>query len=157
MKISGHISFAVEKPLGKLSKWLRILGFDTIYEQDVAPVQFSAIDNKGRILLTRRCNTEKRYDPMTRIFIRPDHVFEQMKEVISLLGLSLKDIQPFSRCIRCNGAIERVDKKEVIDKVPDYVWETRNSFRVCVGCKRIYWPGSHTLRADGIIKKLFET
>ena len=156
MKVSGHISFAAEKPLGKLSKWLRILGFDTIYEPDVAPVQFGEIDNRVGILLTRRRNTEKGSDPRRRIFIRSNHVFEQMKEVISVLGLSVKDIEPFSRCIRCNGAIERVDKKQMIDKVPDYVWETQNSFRVCVGCKRIYWPGSHTRRADGIIKELFE-
>lgn len=156
MNLSGGLSFKAENPLGKLCKWLRILGFDTIYEQEIGPARFTAADHQGRILLTRRRSMADGCEPEKCIFIRSDHVFEQVKEIIALLGLSVEDIAPFSRCARCNGALEGVDKRQAIDSVPDYVWETQSSFRACTGCRRIYWAGSHTRRAAGIIETLFE-
>ncbi len=150
------ISFAVEKPLGKLAKWLRILGFDTIYEQDVTSIGFKNIKNRGRIRLTRTRGIRGRHQPTECLTIFSDHVHEQLKEVIHALGLNHDDIQPFSRCIRCNSLIRKIEKSHVATQVPDYIFETRNAFRICNQCGRIYWRGSHSRRIDGIIMELFK-
>jgi uncharacterized protein with PIN domain len=150
-----HPCFAAEKTLGKLAKWLRILGFDTSYEADLPNHHARELADSRRIFLTR---TQKKRDQTSApnlIFIKSDHFLEQLREVIQKLALVQKDIRPFSRCLQCNSAIEMVDKDAVRNAVPDYVWETHSTFRKCRTCHKIYWPGSHTKRTMDIIEDLF--
>lgn len=156
MGMTGSISFEVEKPLGKLVKWLRILGFDTTYEQEVPSIEFANLKNRGRIRLTRKRGLRDRHHPNECLTIFSDHVHEQLEQVVDEFGLDHEDIKPFSRCIRCNTLIRKVEKNHVAAKVPDYVFETRNAFRICNRCGRIYWRGSHSKRIDEIITKLFK-
>ena len=147
--------FTADRTLGKLAKWLRILGFDTFYAPDAAEKQLVNADNR-RILLTRTqrirdMNLSKKY-----IFIASNDPFKQLREVIQALGITQKDIRPFSRCIRCNALIRRIQKDEVRKLVPDYVWETHDSFRICSLCQRIYWPGTHTRHSLDIVESLFK-
>jgi hypothetical protein len=144
-------NFAAEKTLGKLAKWLRILGFDTIYDPDIKNPAES-----GRILLTRTKNIKDEYTTDKLIFIKSDKPFNQLKEVIKALGIVNEDIKTFTRCIRCNTKIRMINKNSIRSVVPDYVWENQDSFKTCIKCKRIYWQGSHTKRSMKIIKKLFE-
>jgi len=147
--------FAVEKTLGKLVKWLRILGFDTLYEQDFPNSCIFDLADSRRILLTRTHSVGKQKSSPNLIFITSDNIFEQLKQVIKTLALEKTDIRPFSRCLRCNRAIEAIDKESVRYRVPDYIWETQNSFRFCPKCRKIYWPGSHTQRSMRLIKEMF--
>jgi len=144
-------SFAAEKTLGKLAKWLLILGFDTIYDPDIKNP-----DESGRILLTRTKRIKYEYTTDKLIFIKSDKPFKQLKEVIKALGIVNEDIKTFTRCIRCNTKIRTIEKNSIRSLVPDYVWESQDSFKACSKCKRIYWQGSHTKRSMEIIKKLFE-
>lgn len=144
-------NFAAEKTLGKLAKWLRILGFDTIYDPDIKNPAES-----GRILLTRTKRIKYEYTTDKLIFIKSDKPFKQLKEVIKALGIVNEDIKTFTRCIRCNTKIRMINKNSIRSVVPDYVWENQDSFKTCIKCKRIYWQGSHTKRSMEIIKKLFE-
>ena len=145
-------SFAAEKTLGKLAKWLRILGFDTIYDPDIKnPVESS------RILLTRTRRIKYEYTTDKLIFIKSDKPFQQLKEVIKALGIINEDLKTFTRCISCNTKIRTIDKNSIRSVVPDYVWESQDSFKACSKCKRIYWQGSHTKRSMEIIRKLFES
>ncbi len=144
-------NFAAEKTLGKLAKWLRILGFDTIYDPDIKNPAES-----GRILLTRTKRIKYEYTTDKLIFIKSDKPFKQLKEVIKALGIVKEDIKTFTRCIRCNTKIRMINKNSIRSVVPDYVWENQDSFKTCIKCKRIYWQGSHTKRSMEIIKKLFE-
>lgn len=144
-------NFAAEKTLGKLTKWLRILGFDTIYDPDIKNPAES-----GRILLTRTKNIKDEYTTDKLIFIKSDKPFNQLKEVIKALGIVNEDIKTFTRCIRCNTKIRMINKNSIRSVIPDYVWENQDSFKTCIKCKRIYWQGSHTKRSMEIIKKLFE-
>jgi uncharacterized protein len=147
-----EVKFAAEKTLGKLAKWLRILGFDTIYDPDILkPAQ------SGRILLTRTKRIRDEYITDKLIFIESDKPFKQLKEVIKTLRIVNEDIKAFTRCIRCNTKIKTIDKKLIHSVVPDYVWENQNSFKICNECKRIYWHGSHTKQSIELIKKLFES
>ena len=144
--------FAAEKTLGKLAKWLRILGFDTIYGSYIINPTES-----GRILLTRTKRIKDKYTTDKLIFIESDKPFKQLHEVIKALGIVKEDIKTFTRCIRCNTKIRTIDKNSIRSDVPDYVWENHNSFKACRECKRIYWQGSHTKRSMELIKKLFES
>jgi hypothetical protein len=144
-------NFAAEKTLGKLAKWLRILGFDAIYDPDIKNPAES-----GRILLTRTKRIKYEYTTDKLIFIKSDKPFKQLKEVIKALGIVKEDIKTFTRCIRCNTKIRMINKNSIRSVIPDYVWENQDSFKTCIKCKRIYWQGSHTKRSMEIIKKLFE-
>ncbi len=148
-----NISFVAENTLGKLAKWLRMLGFDTVYE--IEPLAKRHYE-PGRIRLTRTRKALKKYPPHRVIFIISDRYTEQIRQVIKTLGLTLSDIDPFTRCIRCNTSIQSMDKPPLFGHVPDYVWETHDTFRSCPKCNRIYWPGTHTQQSLERIRKLFE-
>jgi len=155
MKTENDLRFAVDAPLGKLSKWLRILGFDVIYEPDAAWHDFSTALKQHRVLLTRSARIGDRMPPNKRVLIRSDKPVDQLKETIDALNLDLNDIRPFTRCIRCNLPIRDVEKQAVFGRVPDYIWQTRHRFKICPGCERIYWSGSHNKRIDVVIRKVF--
>lgn len=155
MESETELCFAVEMTLGKLAKWLRILGFDTVYSANISGEQLIDM-GKGRILLTRTKRIRDMKTAQERIFIMSNDPFDQLREVVQALGLTIKDIQPFSRCIRCNTPIRTVEKQAVRGKVPDHIWETQEIFHACSRCQRIYWPGSHAQRSRDRIKGLFQ-
>lgn len=156
MDRANDICFAAETTLGKLAKWLRILGFDTLYEPDVTDIVFVDARRKSRILLTRTERIRNRNTSQKLLFIKSNNPFEQLREVINTLGIVYEDTRPFSRCIRCNACIEHVDKDSVQGKVPDFIWGTHDTFRACSQCRRIYWPGSHMEQSHDLIMKLFD-
>jgi len=149
------ICFAVDATLGRLTKWLRILGFDTLYKPDVSASKFIEF-GKGRILLTRTERIRDNNRSHSLIFIKSNNPFEQLKEVIQALDLVPGDTHPFSRCIRCDSLIHPADKSSVRDRVPDHIWETHDTFQTCSQCRRIYWSGSHTKRCRETIERLFD-
>ena len=150
-----EIRFTAEMTLGKLAKWLRLLGFDTVYSANIAGEQL--IDAaRDRILLTRTKRIRDMKTAKERIFIVSNHPFEQLKEVVLALGIAKKDIRPFSRCVQCNASVRWVDKEAVRGKVPDFIWETHDAFHTCRHCRKIYWSGSHVQHSRDIIKKIFK-
>jgi hypothetical protein len=153
----NDICFAAEVTLGKLAKWLRILGFDTLYEPDVTGIGFVDDRVKSRILLTRTERIRNGNTTQKLLFIKSNNPFDQLREVISAIGIVPKETQPFSRCIRCNTRIQQVEKESVQGMVPDYIWETHATFHTCSICRRIYWSGSHTKRNHDIIQRLFDS
>ena len=156
MKKAGNICFAAEATLGKLAKWLRIMGFDTVCSTNISSrAIFDAIE-KNRILLTRTRRIRDFGREEKLVFIESNEPFEQLREVVRSLNILLEDLQPFSRCIRCNIPIEQIDKRYVQGLVPDHIWETHQVFQSCNGCRRIYWPGTHAERSHDVIKRLFE-
>jgi len=155
MNRATEFRFAVENTLGKLAKWLRILGFDAFYQTDLSAEKLMDMGT-GRIVLTRTARIRGTNASRKLIFITSDNPFEQVREVLETLGIEPKDVLPFSRCVRCNTMIRKVDKDSIRKRVPDYVWETHDAFRSCSQCGRIYWPGSHTQRSRDIIKRLFK-
>ncbi len=152
----GEVFFLAERPLGKLAKWLRLLGMDTLYEPEVKKGLPGEPDTE-RIRLTR---TQKPH-PLTpgerAVLIRSDQVQEQVRQVLKEAGLTRGDIRPFTRCIRCNRSIREVDKTQVIAQIPEYIWETHEAFSMCPSCGRVYWRGTHADRAGRIIEALFRS
>ncbi|HZK12688.1 MAG TPA: Mut7-C RNAse domain-containing protein [Atribacterota bacterium] len=153
--IEEEIKFLADRMLGKLMKWLRILGYDTAYPSldDLSLILMARQEN--RILLTRDTNLIKRRNICDFLFIKSDRWEEQLLEVI--MGLKLKidfDSKIFSRCSLCNTPTKDIDKKEVKTHVPPYVFLTQGKFVYCPSCKKYYWRGTHWQRMVKKIKKL---
>lgn len=138
------MKFIVDEMLGRLAKWLRMLGYDTVYK---TPTSDSILVNQAfreqRIMLTRDTRlVDRKYIPRY-ILIKSDNYIEQLRQIIKELGLLPAPDLFFSRCILCNTEIESIPKNEVETKVPPYVYKTQEKFLYCPRCNKIYWSGTH--------------
>jgi uncharacterized protein with PIN domain len=147
--------FAVDRALGALAKWLRILGYDTVFESDVSGQSFFENLEDDRILLTRTRKIQQKFSSYRTVFITSNYPADQLRQVVDEIGINQAEIRPFSRCITCNLPIAAVEKEEVYGRVPDYIWQTHDTFNECSRCGRIYWPGSHAERSMEKIRLLF--
>lgn len=127
--------------LGRLAKWLRLLGYDTVYFPDLDDNELVRLARaEGRILLTRdRELTHRR--GLNCLLVENDELEEQLQQVISDLHLDIE--QPFSRCPVCNTPLQEVEKPSVKDRVPPYIFRTKEHFSLCPECDQIYWRGTH--------------
>ncbi len=135
--------FIVDCMLGKLAKWLRILGYDTLYWRG-NDWQMLKEKGRGRIFLTR--STAKFSHGGTFkgvILIRDDNPKLQLKSVMGELALKIDEHRIFSRCLVCNRQLKEIPKEEVEGRVPDFVFSTYSEFSSCPECSRIYWKGTH--------------
>ena len=107
------VCFAADRTLGKLAKWLRIIGYDTIYEPGVSCRCFFEYLQEGRILITRTEKLKQKFANHKLVFITSNYLVEQLKQVVEDVGISLADIRPFSRCLQCNLPIVDVNKDDV--------------------------------------------
>ncbi len=135
--------FIVDVNLGKLAKHLRMCGFDAIYcnsynDQDIA--QLANIEN--RIVLTRDRRLLKQKIITHGYWLRSTNPNEQIDEVLRRFNL-VSTIQPFHRCMECNGLIMPIEKHKVVDQLEPKTIQYFNEFYHCLKCKRIYWKGSH--------------
>lgn len=144
--------FAADRTLGRLARKLRMLGFDTLSECELSRRPFEALIGPERIFLTRNRREFARPASYRKILIRSDRADDQVIEVLHALRIQAEEIRPFRVCLLCNVPIEAVDRGEILGGVPDYIWETRDSFSRCPRCGRIYWRGSHTERAQRELK-----
>jgi hypothetical protein len=148
--------FAAEKTLGRLAKWLRLLGFDTLYEFESSGKKFIEILENDRILLTRTRRIQKQFASRKLIFVESDHLAQQLKQIFRELDINAVQTRPFSRCLQCNTSIVIVEKTTIWGRVPDYIFDTHDRFQKCPECDRIYWPGSHTRRSLEKIRQLLD-
>ena len=150
-----NYSFAAERTLGRLAKWLRLLGYDTVFELEIGTNRFLDGLSPEYILLTRTESVRDTCSSHRLIFIESNDLNDQLRQIIRELGIVLEDIEPFTRCLECNATIKQVAKTEISGQVPDYIWETNEVFQKCPNCKRVYWPGSHAKRSVQRIEELF--
>jgi len=146
-----------DSSLGRLSKWLRILGYDTAYHREEADRSFlRKAEQEGRAVLTRRKDVLKRNHSGIVVFVENDRVEDQIGEVLGKLGLAPRPEAFFTICLECNVALKKVTRDEVRSEVPDYVYRTQLDFRRCPGCGRVYWPGTHRMRALSTLMRILE-
>ena len=136
--------FVLDAHLGKLARYLRLLGFATLYNNAYADTEFADISSSGdkRILLTRDHGLLMRKLITHGYFVREDNPERQVREVLSRFDLH-DDVKPFQRCTQCNGLILPVALDEVQEHLPGKVAEQYDEFARCDGCHRVYWKGSH--------------
>ena len=139
-------SFIVDVNVGRLAKWLRVMGYDTLFpseNEDNELVRVALLEN--RIIVTKDSGlVERRVVTTGRlkvVLIQHDDLKSQLRQVIC--SLNLDDRRGFSRCIRCNEPLVSISKELAKDGVPPYVYETQEEFMKCPLCLRMYWRGTH--------------
>ncbi len=146
--------FILDVHLGKLVKLMRMLGFDTLYENNYNDKEIINISKKERrTILTRDIGILKRNEVTHGYFVRNIKAEKQVAEIIERFNLH-KFINPFSRCIECNTLLEQVDKNSVINRLPAKVKESKNEFWICRQCDKIYWRGTHYQKMKKLLDKL---
>ncbi|MBW6515853.1 MAG: Mut7-C RNAse domain-containing protein [Candidatus Cloacimonetes bacterium] len=150
------VKFLTDNNLGRLAKWLRLLGYDTSSYKKVSLLSLSNIARKEeRIFLTssRKNAGLKIFD--NTILIHSSNIFEQLQELNAKLNLNFENA--FTRCNLCNQLLRKIDKEKVVSLVPDYVYQTSDHFEICRNCGRIYWEGTHNQAILDKFKEIFIT
>jgi len=138
--------------LGRLAKWLRLLGYDTRYDNSADDVTLLRIaQSENRVLLTRD-QTLSRQRGVRSIWIESQDLEAQIRQVHQCVGPP-PDGQ-LTRCAVCNARLERLDKADAEPRVPPYVYQTQKEFRKCPDCSRIYWAATHVERMQSILRTL---
>ena len=145
--------FIADRMLGRLARWLRIIGQDVAYSPDLSGAGLlRAARREGRLILTRDRRVQMR-NPPPHLMIESDHVRAQLRQVIDAFRLDpAKDA--FTRCVECNAAFEPIGKALVEGRVPPYVFATQEKFSFCPKCGRVYWPATHQARMAAELKAM---
>jgi len=146
--------FILDVHLGTLAKYMRILGFDSLYKNNYKDEEIVDISLKEkRTILTRDRGILKRSEVTHGYWIRSSKTDEQIIEVIKRFDLK-EEIKELSRCLLCNSLLRKISKEKVIDRLPRKVKEFHNEFYYCMNCNKIFWKGSHYTKMKGIIEKV---
>jgi len=138
------MKFITDANLGKLVKWLRILGYNTTFHTGDANRSFlRKAQKEGRIVLTRKRDLARREFSGRLFVIQNDHVQDQIREIMNELPLHPQPERLLNICLKCNEKLEEVPKEEIVGMVPPYVFENCSHFHTCPRCRGIFWPGTH--------------
>ncbi len=153
-----EIKFIVDNNVGKLAKWLRIMGYDALLftEEDdgkmvkVALAQNRVILTKDTQIMRRRLVTSGR---LRAILVEDSDAKAQLQQIVEALKLDFQ-FRPFSICLECNQSLVERSKDEVRDLVPPYVFNAQSQYMECPSCHRIYWRGTHWQAMSRELEKL---
>ena len=144
------ILFAADSMLGKLARYLRILGYDTAYQSNYSENELLKLSAKGRIILTKNQKTFSSYPHA--ILIEHNTIKDQIKMVDKAIGLTRDHNTWLNRCTLCNSLLSKVEEDEARENVPDFVFAHHpQNILFCPVCKKFYWPGTHK---DNMMKQL---
>ena len=148
------LKFVLDAHLGKLASYLRIMGFDSLYSNDFDDLELARIQEENkRVLLTRDKGLLKRKRVKWGSLIYSDSPRVQLREVLARYDV-YDEIDEFGRCPECNQTLEVVDKSEIIERLEPLTKKYFQFFKMCSGCEKIYWRGSHYDRIKDLIEKV---
>ena len=137
--------FLADSMLGKLAKWLRVMGFDTHYQPFYREGEIGELVQEGRCLISRHRGTIDPYP--NSVWIRSDRVKDQLHEMRNRGNFPLERSKWFTRCLICNVPLKEAKTQHFRDNVPEYVfYQHTTGIRVCPCCGRHFWPGTHRER-----------
>lgn len=149
-----RIAFVADVHLGKLARLLRLLGFDTLHSNEYHDSELVAIAaREGRIVLTRDRGLLKHNAVTHGYWLRSTNPIEQAREVVRRFNLETL-IDPFRRCLVCNGLLVPVEKKEILARIPPKVAAEHDEFFCCTHCQKLYWSGTHYPKLEGQIASI---
>jgi hypothetical protein len=149
-----QIRFVLDIHLGKLATYLRLLGFDVLYQNDYQDEELACLSSREeRILLTRDRGLLKRSVVVYGYCVRESDPLQQVIEVLRRFDL-FGAIAPLQRCLRCNGLLQPVSKEAIGDRLPPLTRKYYNDFSICQACAQIYWKGAHYERIQGLIDRI---
>jgi uncharacterized protein with PIN domain len=148
-------AFIADCHLGKLAKYLRLFGFDTLYFNSIDDDDLIVLANEeGRMILTRdRALSERGEAPC--LYLEPRETRNQLEQVIVTLGLK-EACRPFIRCLVCNTPLKPIAKDAVATRIPPKVARFFETFEICPKCDKIFWHGDHYKRMQAFITALLD-
>lgn len=150
--------FLLDGMLGSLARWLRILGYDTEYHVDMEDDMLRVEAKEShRVLVTRDAELHRKTvnSGAEAVLIHSEHTIEQLRELADSLSISL--IPMNTRCPRCNGVLDYIDKDEIAGKVPEESYKVFDEYWVCTDCNAIYWKGSHWVQIEETLSKIADS
>lgn len=150
------MKFVVDCMLGKLAKWLKVLGFDaTFYNKIEDSVLIDKARKEGRILLTRDTGIIGKAQNIHTLFIESENWQDQVAQVLDEFNLWTK-VKPYSRCVECNAPLKPIPKRKARNLVTSFVYKNAKKFAVCPQCGRVYWQGTHYKDMESKIDSLWK-
>lgn len=152
-----EVKFILDAHLGRLAKYLRLCGFDTLFSSRYSdPEIVNIAEKEKRIILTRDRGILKNNRVTHGYWIRSQKHDEQLKEVFSRFDLK-NQISFFERCIRCNTILEDIRKEDIADRLKENTRRYYSQFKHCPDCNRIYWSGSHYEKMKSLITQVINS
>ena len=150
----ARTKFIADCMLGKLARWLRILGYDAAYERRISDdALIMRARAEGRVLLTRDTRLVRRRGLPPHLLIASEDPAAQLKQTLGELHLKVDSGRLLSRCLLCNEDTVEIPRSDAHAEVPPYVYRTQRKFARCPACRRIYWRATHV---TGILDRLME-
>lgn len=134
--------FICDVHLGKLARLLRLLGFDCRYSNDFKREEILKIAAKEKRVILSKDQDLMEKGIISAYKPNSEDPKEQIKEVVEKYSLRGKSI-PFSRCMKCNGLLIHISPEDAKERIPSGISRSIKEYLECLGCKRIYWKGSH--------------
>lgn len=150
--MGADVTFVADAMLGRLAKWLRLMGYDTLYQaaaDDQDLVRLARAE--GRMLLTRDRELASRKG-LRSVAIESDRLEEQLGQLLRDLEMDSENLPP--RCPLCNTALEVISRSEAKARVPAHVYSTQEEFTRCPSCDKIYWRGTHWQRVRELMERV---
>lgn len=140
-KAAGEPRFIADCHLGKLAKYLRFMGYDTLYFRSIEDNELIALSKvQKRIILTHDAELSRRKNA-NAYYLIPIDTAGQLADLSKTYGIQLHDDK--RRCLICNAQLLPIDVSDLGDRVPEKVKAGFNAFRECPECGRVYWDGDH--------------
>jgi uncharacterized protein with PIN domain len=151
------MKFICDDNLGKLAKWLRTLGYDTLFFDPIEDGELvSRALKENRVVLTRDTHLSRFKLKLGErlLHLDSDKPLEQLKQVVKHFKLKTDKELLFSRCLVCNQVLEKVEKEKIKDRLYPYVYKTQKYFVRCSQCDRIFWPATHVEKMVKVLSEI---
>ncbi len=146
-------AFIADCHLGKLAKYLRMMGFDTLFFEQIEDSELIRLARKeNRIILTRDKELSQRKGALTYL-LKDVQMPAQLKDVAATFKLKTYR-KKFSRCIVCNRPLRVVEKEHILNRLPPKVIRFFDYFEICDRCDRVYWHGDHYKRMQAALEEI---
>jgi uncharacterized protein with PIN domain len=150
----GEPRFIADAMLGRLARWLRIMGFDTAYEEHITDAELVRRSlREQRAVLTRDRALPEEWTVASIYVLASETGVDQLREVVRTFDLAA-DVKLFTRCSICNASLEPASRDSVRGDVSERTFATHEVFRRCPGCSRVYWRGTHTDRMERVVAQI---
>jgi uncharacterized protein with PIN domain len=148
-----RLRFVADAHLGGLARFLRMAGFDTLYDNYIDDGEIEELAaSEDRVVLTRDRELLKRRTIIHGCYIHAIKPEEQLRELFNRLDLAAS-ARPFTLCLHCNVPLRPAKKDEVLEQLPPAVRELHDEFNTCDSCGRLYWKGSHWKRMTDLLAR----